>query len=900
MAQVPYDSGVPNVAPTTQAPNDLQNVQPTAAAGLEALGEGFAKATTFYDGAAADNAFNDYQSKAIKLLYGDPNKPGPDGQPDTGFMGLKGAAAMQARPQVESTLDQYQKDTLGSLTNDAQKQQFETYSRRYRNSAAMDIGSHTDQQSTAWYSQVQSDTAKNSLDAIAANPDDNKTVLDAASDLTRSYVRQAQINGAQPGDPIYTEAVQNAKKDAFKTQVQSIGTANPARALRMLQKNADLAGSDYTTLYNSLRTRADDQVAGDFVTNRVQTYTGQAQQAYQDSPTNPTQPVYQQVSTSIPGGMSGAGLARLVQVESNGKDVTNKYGYTGYAQFGSAEWKQYGAGGSPHDLGDSVAAAQRYAVANGQVLQNALGRPATDAELYLAHQQGAGGASALLRNPNAPASVVLGSLEKVRANLPTSLQGQASTMTAGQFASYWTHKFNGTTPASVAADGEGSMSRANMSIAPNGAPMSVPEGGIPSSPDQVGQTSVPAVANTVEASASTQPSAPTPGVLPTDIKSQVFQDIDASDMSPEQKQIARTRAAQQVQAYQIANDQNAAEVKAQNDQAMNEYGTQILAGAGSADLQAKLLGDSRLTYEGKNALVTAMMQHADMSVAGASQAYGSGFFKTYQQVIAQPGDPSRLSDPTQIYALAAPGGPLTLAGAQKLVGIMGTMGKSVDDTAVNTTKVSLMQYAKSKISNDTTGMPSIPGVPQHIDAEGERLFNSRFVPRFEAAFDQWTKAGKDPWQFLTQKNVDDIANGIRSPREKAIQELESNQTGLDTSQLTAPVPPPGADPDGWKVIANYVPPIKLSDGSPMPPENWQGAVTALQNDPTPRARRLFDAHFAAAGISADDVLSVLKVEPLGAKASDEDVPPPVRQKPASPAPSAPPALDPRLGLGPYN
>ena len=98
MAEVAYN-GVPSALPETQAPNDLQSLQPTAAAGAEDLGAGFDKATAFYNGAAADNAFNDFGDKARKLLYGDPNKTNPDGSPDTGFMGMKGAAAMAARPR---------------------------------------------------------------------------------------------------------------------------------------------------------------------------------------------------------------------------------------------------------------------------------------------------------------------------------------------------------------------------------------------------------------------------------------------------------------------------------------------------------------------------------------------------------------------------------------------------------------------------------------------------------------------------------------------------------------------------------------------------------------------------------------------------------------------------------
>jgi hypothetical protein len=53
--------------------------------------------------------------------------------------------------------------------------------------------------------------------------------------------------------------------------------------------------------------------------------------------------------------------------------------------------------------------------------------------LYLAHQQGGGGASALLSNPNAPASAIVG-------DAAVNLNGGAPGMTAGQFADQWTGK----------------------------------------------------------------------------------------------------------------------------------------------------------------------------------------------------------------------------------------------------------------------------------------------------------------------------------------------------------------------------------------------------------------------------------------------------------------------------
>ena len=109
MAEVSY-IGVPQVEPNTSAPNDYQHINATAdsfggqiAKGVEQFGAGATHAGRFFGQVAADDAANQFQDLSTKILHGDPNKtvPGPDGkpQPDTGYMGLQGDAALRARPR---------------------------------------------------------------------------------------------------------------------------------------------------------------------------------------------------------------------------------------------------------------------------------------------------------------------------------------------------------------------------------------------------------------------------------------------------------------------------------------------------------------------------------------------------------------------------------------------------------------------------------------------------------------------------------------------------------------------------------------------------------------------------------------------------------------------------------
>jgi hypothetical protein len=137
-------------------------------------------------------------------------------------------------------------------------------------------------------------------------------------------------------------------------------------------------------------------------------------------------------------GVDPAYLTRTALIESGGKaDVVNPTsGAAGLYQFMPKTAKEYELT-NPMDPEDSAMAAAELAKDNRDALKAALGRDPTNAELYLAHQQGAGGAAALLGNPNAPAVSVLG--PNGRAAVLNN--GGAENMTAGQFANMWLRKY---------------------------------------------------------------------------------------------------------------------------------------------------------------------------------------------------------------------------------------------------------------------------------------------------------------------------------------------------------------------------------------------------------------------------------------------------------------------------
>lgn len=118
---------------------------------------------------------------------------------------------------------------------------------------------------------------------------------------------------------------------------------------------------------------------------------------------------------------------------------------SGVFQFTGGTWGQYGRG-NPFDAAQNIDAGARLAVANSAHLKRALGRDPLPHEIYLAHQQGAAGATALLSDPNVKAIDALTPAYSGNRRMATQAilqNGGRADMTAGQFASLWQNKFYG-------------------------------------------------------------------------------------------------------------------------------------------------------------------------------------------------------------------------------------------------------------------------------------------------------------------------------------------------------------------------------------------------------------------------------------------------------------------------
>lgn len=135
-------------------------------------------------------------------------------------------------------------------------------------------------------------------------------------------------------------------------------------------------------------------------------------------------------------GVDAGVLSQFAQIESGGNPRAKNPSSSaeGLFQQTNGNAKQYGVV-DRRDAYQSAKGAAKFMRDNRAYLRRTLGREPTPGELYLAHQQGPGGAAKLLANPNAPATAAVGN-EAVRLN------GGRPGMTAGQFANLWVRKFD--------------------------------------------------------------------------------------------------------------------------------------------------------------------------------------------------------------------------------------------------------------------------------------------------------------------------------------------------------------------------------------------------------------------------------------------------------------------------
>lgn len=259
----------PTVAPNLEAPSDYQHVEAPPASfgagtaeGLQQAGAGVMDLVKFQNQVAADKQGWNAIQQGEYALHGDPSKPqmdangmpvlGQDGKPvpDTGFLGLRGQAALNAAPDVVAHLDDIIQEQREGLSPAAQLE-FDNQTRRYKAQFLGSIGSHTDEQwvhmgidtnsQGAAIAQNRASVAAASAVGAGATPDEVEAVIaPMIHDARDAYMKNSNL-----GVNYRNGALMTADQDTV-TAVWRRLVSDPTKAQAaqdFLDKHADIMGS---------------------------------------------------------------------------------------------------------------------------------------------------------------------------------------------------------------------------------------------------------------------------------------------------------------------------------------------------------------------------------------------------------------------------------------------------------------------------------------------------------------------------------------------------------------------------------------------------------------------------------------------------------------------------------
>ncbi len=545
--------------------------------------------------------------------------------------------------------------------------------------------------------------------------------------------------------------------------------------------------------------------------------------------------------------------ARTVQLELGNKPLTttNASGHMGPVQASGQWWNEFGAGGSPFNLNDSIAALDRETQRNQPTLTRVLGREPSNADLYLAHQQGLGGAVALLTHPNA--NVIDALAPAYGGNRATAMQavlgnGGSVDMTAGQFAQMWADRYNGANPGGIMGHGQTMVLPTEVS---GSAPANnVDFQGAPQSPAT--SPELPPVADP----AAFSPKQPEGAALPPgpeDLLAKSVQLVnERTDRTPEQKEITIRLLQQQYAAAALAAGENAKQVKARKDKAEDDvYGlinkgqyTEAFARVNQLN-QAGYLDNKEV-----DALREVLVKRANSEDNPAS--LGPGFTDMSKRITLPTNDPNRIGSLTQIYQ-AYNDGLISWKGVEHLSTMQKGVAKSEDEFGFQKRTEAQLDQAKRAFAGSEDPFLKIQN-PKGLDKYDQ------FVVAYMGEVNNYKKAKADgtasgDFELFDPKKFDAYMQWFYPKQLRDHDALGGEAKNADVPGEPMPAPSPGMNPVGWQSVLSVLP--VAQGGIPWSHKGFAQAVQWLYADPSPEHIAAFN-DWMPPQIRAEDILKTLQ------------------------------------------
>ena len=202
--------------------------------------------------------------------------------------------------------------------------------------------------------------------------------------------------------------------------------------------------------------------------------------------------------------------------------------------------------------------------------------------------------------------------------------------------------------------------------------------------------------------------------------------------TPKELDAFQQKAEQVAYQHAMGRDMQSMLAKQQQENASNEaahgYIQQMTQPNPPADLATRIGSDTHLTWETQRSLID--MAHANIKgqLDKDQQTYGSGFYHLYQAVHAGPGDPNRITDPSQLYSHVGPNGDLTVSGVDRLTREIQAK-QTPEGEAETAMKQQFLGNARAQITgtNEAQGLKDTKGDEQYLK------FQAQFFPAYDTA-----------------------------------------------------------------------------------------------------------------------------------------------------------------------
>ena len=668
---------------------------------------------------------------------------------------MRGVDAMSARADVSQHLDDIIQENRQNLSTPQAQHQYDTKTRRYRAQWSNEMGEHYDQQFQQWAVNTNTNGIAVTQNQIASHISDPVALAQDQETLRKYYVQRDNAQYGSHDPETANGAVLKADQDFYLTQIRAAGD-NGARAKQALDDSGSILASrpDYDGLVRQVNGLVFKQQESPFVQNAINADLADAQRLVRSgaapvvaggaagAAAHTTGPVYDQIGQvatahgATPEETSF--LKREAFLESSGKPAAQNGQSTGLFQFHPDTFAKLG-GTDIADTSQQVAAALALRRQNVTALTN-VGAVPTDANLYLMHQQGAAGGSALLTAPaNVGAIAALTPTYETNGRTPEQAQaiatqavlknGGTADMTAVQFVDHWTQKWNG--------GAQGAQGGAQNAPA------------YPSTADALNATLSDRV-DAFRASAQKQWGAEHP------------EEVDAATNTYERRlnqTVEQQKRQQEVNSHVVQSAMAGPNPPISEDQ-LRAVSPQVAAAYDELQFT--------------NPYVRSGIENRfNTNAKGKALTYGNNFKDYFDRAMAPTGDPNRISDPTQLNNFVGPGedAPLTNTGSDQLTQLMALRSTPQGEAfAAQSRNFVDQMHAELTFSNPSAGQ---------FDPKGEALFSramAQVAPKLMSAYQNNTLD-----KVLDPKNPDFLGNIASSMARTPAQVMKDRLYPKDTS-----------------------------------------------------------------------------------------------------------------------